>query len=431
MKNNKLLSFVVISIFILSMLAPVSSINIEGEELEHDDEQIAKNAIINRHNMNWWYSQDEDIKEAIKSSKNPSTLSPNQKDIINEATQTSGWRGYIGNYYENWMHIETIVHEDNSTTWNELEEISRNVTNGTAVNTHNTTSYTDVQVNETHIIRTINTTMYFEQINDVIASGYNWTKTEGWQLIENIQFGESWYFYNINDTSISFDYWQFYGSSGSNWEYVGYGIGIPKNWTYQETLNWFTELITFEEIIIPLDTNTTIELSDEIKIGNPVDITGTVTDKLGNVVGNILINVNVNGQDFSTKVDEFGNWLVKYLPTTHGNFDINVTWEGNKYFNPFVNSHWFYVDEPTVIDENETIGNNETQKFHQVANKTNIDAVTDNSSTDMDAVEKNLNENNDTLKDSLAKANMENTGMPIIIALLVFLSSLGLITRKK
>jgi len=431
MKNNKLLNFVVILIFLLSMLAPVFA-NIEGEQLEHDNEQIAKNAIINRHNMYWWGYQDNDIKEAIKSSKDPSGLSSNQKDIINEATQTSGWRGHIGDYYEEWRHGEYIVYEDNTTTWNSYEERSRNVTNGTEVNTHNTTNYTDIQVNETLIIRTINTTMYFEQVNDVLASGLYWTWTQGWQLVEHTFWGEGWYFYNITDTTISFKYWQFFGSSGPSWEYYSGGMGMPRNWSYQETLNWAIELITFEEIIIPLDTNTTIGLPDEIKVGNLVDITGKVTDELGNTVGNILINVNVNGQDFPTKVDEFGNWLVQYLPTAQGDFNINVTWEGNKYFNAFINSLGFYVvDEAGIIDENKNTDENTVQTLFKDVNKVNPDITQDNSANDTDSVEKNLTGNNNTFNDSLAKANMKEAGMPIIIILLILLSSLGLISREK
>jgi len=393
--------------------------------------------------MNWWYSQDDDIKEAIKSSNDPSDLSSNQKDIIDEATKTSEWRGYIGDYYEEmyWEGGHHYVIEDNTTTWNEFEETSRNVTNGTAVNTHNDTNYTDVQVNETLIIRTINTTMYFEQTDDILAYGLNWTWTEGWQLIEYVYMLEHWEFYDVNDTSISFYYWYKEISSGySDWQYIGpNGAGHYINLPYQETLNWFVEVITFEEIIIPLDTNTTIEIPDEIKIGNLVDITGTVIDELENIVGNILINVNINGQDFPTPVDEFGNWLVQYLPTTIGDFNINVTWEGNEYYNTFINSLVFnVVDESTVTDEveeeesiDESTKEYPIQTSYEYLKNANLDTKEDNSANDEDSVGKNLPGNNNTLEDSLAKANMKETGIPIIIVLLTLLSSLGLIIRKK
>lgn len=405
----------------MMMFTPVFSTNIEGQPLEHDNELIAKNAIINRHRMDWGIeSQDDDIKEAIKHSNDTSGLSPNQKNIIDEAKQTSVWNKDIGNYYSEWRHMEPIIYEDNRTTWNENDERVRNVTNGTAVNTHNTSTYSDVQINESLIIRTINTTMYFEQINDVNASGYYWTYTEGWWLVETKYLVEEWYFYDVTNDSISFYYSLMDMSTGNpNWEWYSLsGWGSPRTWNYQETINWVSELITYEEIIIPLDTNTTIQIADEIKVDTLTEITGIVSDELGNIVGNILINVNINGQNFPTQVDKFGKWLVEYLPKSSGDFNINVTWGGNKYYTGFTNTLNFHVlDIPTSFDEN-----TEEYKISKISKYQSENNTKVSSNIDVKSAEKNIPK---------TTATMKNTGTPIVVILLIILTSLGITINRR
>ena len=85
-----------------------------------------------------------------------------------------------------------------------------------------------------------------------------------------------------------------------------------------------------------------------------------------------------------------------------------------------------------VSDENKNTSEEQIQKFPKTVNNLNLDNIDDDSFNNTKPPVKNEDaDNNDTLKDSIVKANMKEAGVPIIIILLILLSSLGLIIRKK
>jgi len=207
------------------------------------------------------------------------------------------------------------------------------------------------------------------------------------------------------------------------------------------------EAFTFrEQITNKIDTNTTINTDENITEGDTITITGQVTDENGDIVGNITINVEIDGDIFNVDVDENGNWNLDYTVNRSGDFDIITSWDGNSIYNGFNNNAIFNanikssnsdeIDDETIdetitdfiVDEEEDTSENQGKNI-------NLNTYDDeNSKLEKDIAgdgQSNSMENTSTDKTTKVKASMKETGMPIVAILLVLISVLGIVFRRK
>ena len=110
--------------------------------------------------------------------------------------------------------------------------------------------------------------------------------------------------------------------------------------TYEgdENYNKATPAETFE--VYKETANIIIKVPENTVAGEPVNITGTITDEKGNPIPNIPVNVTVNGKTYNGVADENGTFTVEVdnivsgknnITVSGGNSDIEVTPENSTF----------------------------------------------------------------------------------------------------
>jgi hypothetical protein len=167
------------------------------------------------------------------------------------------------------------------------------------------------------------------------------------------------------------------------------------------------------------DSNSTINInSNNVKVNDSIIISGKVTDENGNPMGNIVIQVTINGMTYNVNVDGNGNWNLPYKPLNIGLNNVALFWNGTQTFNGFSNTLAFNVNQ-NVIPSDNPINPNPANPNIPDENTAGFD---ENNNLD-----NYTNDNNDL---STANASMKNTGIPLFAILLVLLSSILIFKRK-
>ena len=186
-----------------------------------------------------------------------------------------------------------------------------------------------------------------------------------------------------------------------------------------------------EEVIAKIDTNTTINIPENIKKGDTITITGKVTDENDDVVGNIVINVEIDGNIFTINVDENGNWNLDYNVNRSGNFNIIVTWKGDNIYNEFINNDIFSANINSLTDD-DVSEKTQAKKINKGINQNQIsNGEEDTRDNEQDSSIDDKSTSNKQTKDIQAKSSMKETGMPIVAILLVLISIIGIGFRKR
>ncbi|MBZ9570049.1 right-handed parallel beta-helix repeat-containing protein [Methanobrevibacter sp. TMH8] len=186
------------------------------------------------------------------------------------------------------------------------------------------------------------------------------------------------------------------------------------SWTGNSSHNGFTNSTTFN--IDKLNTSVSV-VAPDTKVNQTINISGVLIDENGNPVANAQLNVIVDGKIYNLTTDSNGHWSLPYTPTRAGSIEVLVNFAGNYIYLSSENATIFNVEANNGVNEtNETNEINETNENNEIneSNGTN-----------------ETNESNKTSINSVASATMKKTGMPIIIILLILLSSLGLSSRRK
>ncbi|MCL2116043.1 MAG: hypothetical protein FWH29_07470 [Methanobrevibacter sp.] len=89
---------------------------------------------------------------------------------------------------------------------------------------------------------------------------------------------------------------------------------------------------------LKLETNSSIIVTPYSKIGNFVNINGTVLDEKGNPVANVNVTLLIDGSSYILTTNDNGFWTLLYLPSNTGNLSIVLTWIGNEIYVGFENS---------------------------------------------------------------------------------------------
>ncbi|MDR2967583.1 MAG: hypothetical protein LBU74_06510 [Methanobacteriaceae archaeon] len=179
-----------------------------------------------------------------------------------------------------------------------------------------------------------------------------------------------------------------------------------------------------------IETNSTINTPNNVKVGQKINITGTATDKNGNPIANTIITVTVNGKTYTVTTDGNGNWILSYTPTQAGNIIVSVQWDGNDSYFGFINSTSFDV---TGNDSNSTDEN----KTNNTDNNTD-NPINDSDDEELDHDKNGIGDNNKDkgVDNNLSKPNllnvhtsMKSTG--INIAILLVLAILTLVAYRR
>jgi uncharacterized repeat protein (TIGR01451 family) len=237
-----------------------------------------------------------------------------------------------------------------------------------------------------------------------------------------------------------------------------------------------------ENITVVLSSNSTIVVPVIVKVGKTISINGVASDEYGNSIANTNIKVTVDGKTYTVKTDKFGSWALPYKPTHTGNVVVSSNWQGNGTHNGFTNKTSFNVKKGNIIivitvdeDDNsiiitgkvtdedgdpivdypvdfeldgEKIGTKITDKNgiakitipkdkiadgkHTVTlivdGKTNYENGTNTTTFTKEPNKNKKPSNNPATAKSVA---MKKTGIPMVAIVLVLLSLLGVINRRK
>ncbi|RAP43657.1 MAG: hypothetical protein BZ136_09460 [Methanosphaera sp. rholeuAM74] len=125
--------------------------------------------------------------------------------------------------------------------------------------------------------------------------------------------------------------------------------------TQGNQIKQLTEIVKvlYDEIInltSTINTTVTVNSISAVELNNDVTITGTLKDNDGNILGNSVVKVTVNGADEYAVTDNTGSY--KYTTTTKnvGTNNVTVTYEGSSKYNPSTQATTFIVNkEKTII----------------------------------------------------------------------------------
>jgi len=158
------------------------------------------------------------------------------------------------------------------------------------------------------------------------------------------------------------------------------------------------------------------------KIGNLITLIAKLTDENGNLLSNKIIKFYIDGVYVGVAITDInGVAIFSYKPTKEGNFTITTIFEGDDTYLDSTSKNLLIVTgelepTPTPTPEptnktkpNQTKPTNQTKPNQKSTNQTDNNLINTNKTT----------------------ANMKQTGIPIITILIVLLSSLGLVYRKK
>ncbi len=103
----------------------------------------------------------------------------------------------------------------------------------------------------------------------------------------------------------------------------------------------FVENKTFN--VSKLVSNSSIVIPGNVKLDETIIISGKVYDENNNGLGDIQLNITVDGNFYRVTADSVGFWSLKYKPTRTGQNSVKVVFDGNTGYFGFVNGSSFNV----------------------------------------------------------------------------------------
>ena len=191
------------------------------------------------------------------------------------------------------------------------------------------------------------------------------------------------------------------------------------------------------QLSIKTPTNTTILVPDSVTVGETVNISGVLRDEDGNTIGNVELNLNVNGENFIVNTDKNGKWILSYITTQIGVIEVIAIFTGNDDYFECENRTSFNVEN---IPSNESNTTNDTKNDTEDTNNNPnnpinppyphgpIDPPNPNIPGDTDDENLDNVKNNDTVAENIS---MKKTGMPNIAILLMILSIIVVSVPRK
>ena len=176
-------------------------------------------------------------------------------------------------------------------------------------------------------------------------------------------------------------------------------------------------------------TNTTILVPESVTVGETVNISGVLRDEDGNTIGNVELNVIVNGETFIVNTDENGKWSLSYITAQIGVIEVIAIFAGDDEYLECENRTSFNVEN---VQSNDTNTINDTEDPNNPIKPPNPNRPLDPSNPNIpdDTEDKNSNntENNNRLTKKVA---MKETGIPIAILLRILSIIIVSIHRKQ
>ncbi|OQD59344.1 adhesin-like protein [Methanobrevibacter arboriphilus JCM 13429 = DSM 1125] len=120
-------------------------------------------------------------------------------------------------------------------------------------------------------------------------------------------------------------------------------ITVSVNYAGNENYTAFNNATSF--LVAKNGVNSSINIPSNIKVGDSIIIDGVLADENGNPIANTTITVIIDGENFNVTTADNGSWNINYTPTHAGDFNINVTWEGNDNYTSFTNNTNFNVNK--------------------------------------------------------------------------------------
>ena len=120
-----------------------------------------------------------------------------------------------------------------------------------------------------------------------------------------------------------------------------------------------------------------------VKVGEEINITGTILDENNKPVANQEINVTINGQNFTVTTDEKGNYIQNYTVNTTGVNNVTITLPANENYTQQTTSYNFTVNQiftylnatatsPVLVSNNTTISGVLTDEYGEVIADANV-----------------------------------------------------------
>ncbi len=155
-----------------------------------------------------------------------------------------------------------------------------------------------------------------------------------------------------------------------NLTYVATNAGdfeIIVQWPGNDTHTSFVNITELE--VTQYATNSTVNVSNNPKVGQTTTISGVAKDESGNPIANTMIQVIIEDSDenswsFNVMTDINGAWTVTFTPNNAGNYIVTVSWNGNTTHLDFTNTTSFNVAKAiansTIVVSNGKIGQTTT-----------------------------------------------------------------------
>jgi len=177
------------------------------------------------------------------------------------------------------------------------------------------------------------------------------------------------------------------------------------------------DILTFNVNKIP--TISTIEHAPNVDAGKIIVIKHTLTDKEGNPVANAVVDFYINGIYVGSSITDVNGVATLNHVFTAGTHSIASKYEGN---NTYIESS---VSSQIIVSNVET---------NPVVNKKENNETKTNPNTNNNVTKNNTNKNTNksTNTNPTASTAMKKTGISVIAALIILLSTLGIyFTRKR
>lgn len=110
---------------------------------------------------------------------------------------------------------------------------------------------------------------------------------------------------------------------------------ITVSWLGNDSYFGFTNNTNFNAM--KLITNTTVNVPNNIVVGQTISIFGILTDENGNPLANVNLNILIGGINYTISTDGAGRWNLSYKTNTTGLIDVSANFPGSDSYVSCVN----------------------------------------------------------------------------------------------